>query len=304
MDQVLSLLSLTHGGAFAAHDAYAAGLEPADLEAAVRKGRLERVRRAAYVDATAWAGAAPEERYRLKARAVLRSRPGSAASHHAALALHGLPLWRADLTRIDVIGAVDQAVSRSGLWVHPRRLAPVTAVEGVATVEPAHAVVRTALTMGPECAIAAGDRGLHTGLLTMGQLDEAAAAVTPHEGRRRVLAVLKQLDAAAESVGETRTRLVLTGLGLSVTSQFELRDARGGFVARTDFLVEGRVVVEFDGRIKYQGPDGEKALWAEKRREDAIRALGYPVVRLTWADLEDPRRVLAKIRAALATLAA
>lgn len=300
MDQVLSLLSLTHAGAFAANDAYAAGLEPADLEAAVRMGRLQRVRRAAYVDAAAWGSATPDDRYRLRARAVLRSRPGSAASHHAALALHGLPLWRADLSRVDVIGDVGQAVNRSGLWVHPRWLAPLTTVDGVAAVEPAHAVVRTSLTMGPECAIAAGDQGLHTGLVTMDQLEEAAAAVTPHQGRRRVLTVLKQLDAAAESVGETRTRLVLTGLGLSVTSQVELRDPRGGFVARTDFLVEGRVVVEFDGRIKYQGPEGEKALWAEKRREDAIRALGYRVVRLTWADLDDPRRVLAKIRAALA----
>ncbi len=29
----------------------------------------------------------------------------------------------------------------------------------------------------------------------------------------------------------------------------------------------------------------------EKRREDALRSLGYRVVRLTWADLTDPRRV-------------
>lgn len=303
MDDALSLLSLAHAGAFAAQDAYAAGLDPADLDTAVRTGRLERVRRAAYVDAAVWASAAPEERYRLKVRGILRSRPASAASHHASLALHRLPLWRADLTRVDVIDDVGQAVNRAGLWVHPLRLAPVTTLHGLAVVQPAHAIVRSSLTMGRECGVAAGDQALHTGLVTMEQLEEAVASVTPHQGRRRAIDVLEQLDAAAESVGETRTRLVLTGLGFAVTSQVEIRDPRGGFVARTDFLVEGRVVVEFDGRIKYQGPEGEKALWAEKLREDAIRALGYAVVRLTWSDLDDPRRVLAKVRAALTATA-
>lgn len=251
MDDALGLLRLSRSGAFAASDAYAVGLRPPDLEAAVRTGRLERVRRGAYVDAALWASGNPDERYQLRVRAILRSRPAAAASHHASLALHGLPLWRADLTRVDVLGDVGQAVNRSGLWVHPRRLAPATVVDGLDVVEAAHAIVRTSLTMGPECGVAAGDRALHTGLVTMEQLEAAAGSVTPHEGRRRVLTVLEQLDAASESVGETRTRLVLTGLGFSVTSQFVVRDSRGSFVARTDFLVEGRVVVEFDGRIKY-----------------------------------------------------
>ena len=43
---------------------------------------------------------------------------------------------------------------------------------------------------------------------------------------------------------------------------------------------------------------------AEKIREDRLRANGYEVVRLTWADLDNPRRVDALIRAALARAAA
>ena len=72
----------------------------------------------------------------------------------------------------------------------------------------------------------------------------------------------------------------------------------GRFVGRVDFLVEGLVVVEFDGLVKYAGQEGRAALAAEKARESAIVDLGYEVVRLVWADLANPAEVARRIRAA------
>lgn len=89
--------------------------------------------------------------------------------------------------------------------------------------------------------------------------------------------------------------------GVPWVSQVPIRDARGQFVARVDFLVDRWVVVEFDGRMKYDDP---QVLWAEKRREDALRALGYEVVRLTWSDLDHPERVARLIREARGRAAA
>jgi very-short-patch-repair endonuclease len=65
----------------------------------------------------------------------------------------------------------------------------------------------------------------------------------------------------------------------------------GGRLFRADFRVVGtRVLVEFDGAVKYA--DGRRAtLFEEKRREDALRREGWVVVRLVWADLDDPERV-------------
>ncbi|MFW5472506.1 hypothetical protein ACOCJ5_04280 [Knoellia sp. CPCC 206450] len=84
----------------------------------------------------------------------------------------------------------------------------------------------------------------------------------------------------------------------------EVRDAFGRLVGRVDFLVEGTsVIVEFDGRVKFAAGD-PAVLWAEKRREDELRALGYVVVRITWADLQVPGQVAAKVRRALAAAAA
>jgi hypothetical protein len=65
------------------------------------------------------------------------------------------------------------------------------------------------------------------------------------------------------------------------------------------------------GLVKYGGADGRRALIEggnpslldsdfEKRREDALRSLGYQLVRLTWRDLHDPAVVEGLIRQAFA----
>lgn len=83
-------------------------------------------------------------------------------------------------------------------------------------------------------------------------------------------------------------------LGFSVVPQFTIRDAYGNFVGRVDFfLPDLGVVVEFDGASKYAmaAEGGQAALMAEKDRENAIRRLGYGIVRVTWKDLRNPQTI-------------
>ena len=111
--------------------------------------------------------------------------------------------------------------------------------------------------------------------------------------------MLRLVDGRRESVGESRCGVALAMAGIVATPQVTITDAHGGFVARVDFLVEGtRVVVEFDGKVKYAAGD-PTVLWDEKRREDRLRRLGYVVVRITWAHLERPGAVAAAVRSAL-----
>ena len=178
-------------------------------------------------------------------------------------------------------------------------------------VAPARAVVRTALTMGRDCAVVAGDAALHRGLVTEAELLAEVAAISPHEGRRRALDAVLHMDGRSESVGESRTRLIMGDLGFETESQVVLVDAEGRFIARVDLLVEG-VVVEFDGRVKYarsrdveDGVAGAgQGLWLEKRREDAIRRQGHPVERVIWSELRRPGLIGARIRAAQALVTA
>lgn len=82
-------------------------------------------------------------------------------------------------------------------------------------------------------------------------------------------------------------------------------DGLDGFDARVDFLWEAcRVIGEFDGKIKYgrllrPGETPGDAVFREKRREDALRELGYIVVRWIWDDLLHPARLVARITRAL-----
>ena len=311
MQERLQALAGRQAGAFSAAEALAIGCDERDLHRSVRVGELVRVRRGAYVSARVWADADVDERYRLTCLAVARSRPGDVLSHHAALAAHGLPLWDHDPGRIDLLSSVRQAVRRGAVWLHPASgVVRVDARGGLPVVSPARAVVRSALTMGRDCAVAAGDAALHRGLVDPTELLAEVARVSPHEGRRRAMQAVLSMDGRAESVGESRTRLVLDDLGLAHDSQVVITDADGRFVARVDFLVNG-VVLEFDGRLKYErarddqdeaASDPSEVLWLEKRREDRVRRLGHPFERVVWGELARPGLIGARIRAASAAI--
>jgi len=303
MDTRLQALAGSQAGTFCAAQAYALGLSDADLLAATRAGDIVRLRRSAFVSGRLWQGASADEKFRLRVMAVARSRPGDGLSHHAALAAYDLPLWGHDPGRIDLVTKTRRASSRNGLHLYPSVGCELDTIDGVPAVSIARAVVRTALTMGAECAVVAGDAALHAGRVTIDELLAEVALLSPHEGRTRAFECVLAMDGKAESPGESRTRLVLLGLGLEVESQVELCDDAGRFVARVDLLVEG-VVVEFDGRLKYRAdqvdagdPDAVgRVVWLEKRREDDIRGLGHPVERVVWSDLDRPGLLGKRVR--------
>lgn len=309
MSEILLDRAALWGGVFTTSDATTVGVSRNHLAGLVRSSDVVNVGPRAYVLSSALdAATTPESRHRLTTLAVLRSFDGRvAASHHSSLALHGLPFWRVDENTVHVC-RVDGRSSRvrGRLRIH-ESVAPDDLVTFRTTGAPATnatlAVIGTAMVDGVEAGIVAADAALHRKLTTADQLVDALAAMrhTPKVVAARQAVALA--DPLCESVGETRSRLILHALPGSpqVLSQHEIRGARGNLIARVDFLVGDRVVVEFDGRAKY-GMDGrrpEDDLWAEKRREDALRSLGYVVVRIVWADLERPELVVRRVLAAM-----
>jgi hypothetical protein len=68
-------------------------------------------------------------------------------------------------------------------------------------------------------------------------------------------------------------------------------------------VAEFRTLGEFDGKIKYgrllkPGEQPGDVVWREKLREDALRRLGWEVVRWTWAELMNPALLDRRRRAA------
>lgn len=263
-------LARGQGGVFAAADARRCGADAVLLHRLVSRGEVVRVRRGAFVLAEALTAAGPDERYRLHVKAVMRSRScGDAASHHAALAIHRLPLYGVDTGTVDVDTLVSRVRVRTGLRTHPPAASGVELVEGTRAVVVPTALVQTAAASGVVAGVCAMDRAVHEGRCGVDELTTAVELLAePH--RRAARTAIAAIDPRTESVGESRTRLLLTDLGFRVRTQFAVV-AGSAFLGRVDFLVDDVVVVEFDGMVKYEGADGKAALAAEKQRESRIR---------------------------------
>lgn len=306
MDGQVTTRISANGGVIGIGEVAALGYSSDDVQRWVREGHVVRLRRGAFVDASVWSEAGVDERYRLTVMAVARSRGAvEVVSRHSALALWRLPLWDVDRAMVVLASDVEEAATRSGLRVTPvRGLVAREKLDGLQVQAVADAIVTTA-SFSVEGAVVAADAAVHSGVCSIDDLDDARARLMPGlRGSRRVRRALASVDGASESPGESRTRLVLSALGLPVESQVKVRDGGGRVVARVDFLVAGRVVVEFDGAVKYASADGRAALVAEKAREDRLRELGYAVIRLTWTDLDRPHEIRRRIEAALRRVAA
>lgn len=170
-------------------------------------------------------------------------------------------------------------------------------------MQPAHAILQVARTFGVEAGLVSADCGLRTGAVTAAELKEVLTATRMRNGALDAETVVQFADALAESAGESRCRWLFSVLGLPPpVLQAVIRDRTGQFVGRVDFLFEAqRTIVEFDGLGKYTDRD---SVVSEKQREDALRACGYSVVRITWEDLAHPHRVLAKVRQGFQSAAA
>lgn len=265
----------------------------------VRLGQLTWVRQGVYLD-TALLSDEPSAvaRHVATSRAILRQRTGYALSHVSAVGAWRLPVIEEDLGPIHLSGVGAGRARRSDtVRTHPPVAAvDVTVYDGMTLVRPALAVVQTALDSGVRAGVVAADAGLRGGWFGRDDLALAMATLASRSGRRMVRArlMVELASPRSESVGESWCRVLFAALGMAQPAQqVDIHDERGCFVARVDFLDRGtKTVIEFDGLTKYAGALGRDALVAEKRREDAIRRLGYRVVRLTWADLSDPERAV------------
>ncbi|PFG27687.1 Uncharacterised protein [Corynebacterium renale] len=94
-------------------------------------------------------------------------------------------------------------------------------------------------------------------------------------------------DGSSESPGESVLRVQLRQSKDPAIKTVEPQARIGTY--RVDLLVNGHVVVEFDGKHKYgvDGQDAGQQIIAEKQRHNDLERRGYRVVRVTWDELLD-----------------
>lgn len=291
-------------------EAHADGFSDGDIARRRRSGLWTSVRGGAYVTAAAAASLSRRERHRLLIQATLsKLRRPAVLSHLSAAVLHGLPLWSLPLTAVHVTRTPPaKCDSDRNLICHVSRLSPdeVTVVDGLAVTTPTRTILDLGRLVGFVPALIAADAALHRVLTTSELLSAGLEDMVGTRGSRNAARVARFADGRSESVGESRSRILLAEARLPPPELQVPVYAEGGFfLGRGDFGYPAEQVLgEFDGRVKYgrllrPGTSAGDAVFEEKRREDAIRDAGWQVTRWTWSDLEVRGLVAARMQRAL-----
>jgi hypothetical protein len=292
-------------------DALRDGFSDAELAGAVRRQELFRLQRGTYVEAAASIPDDAAARHALVVAATIAGlRVPGVVGHASAAALHGLPLWGVPLDRVHVLRQPPAAGSGSArVHLHVARVTDdeVTLVEGIVTTDVTRTVVDVARTVPFESGVVLADRALRTSGTTPERLADCLRRMGPVPGSRRAARVLAFADRLSESVGESRSRVLLHRLGLPAPDlQVRVLRADRSSIGRCDFGWEKyRTLGEFDGKIKYgrllkPGQDPGLVVFQEKLREDELRDHRWEFARWTWDDLDRPRVVEARILRAFA----
>lgn len=301
----LLALAASQHGLFTTAQTERLGVSRVTLGRYLRAGLIERrlrgvyaVPRDAHSPALATAAApSPEDEHLELCRAAWLVYPDAVLTSTSAVVAAGLPVWGADLSRPFIRRIVDRGRGIRG--VHVRRPAGTTVeTEHGPTVPLVQALSEHAVDHGIVQGVVCADAALQRGLVAVDELRDHVATLSTRWSSRPK-AMTRLMDGRSESVGESRLRCILAFDGFTMVPQVEVCDADGRVLARLDGVLEGtRIALEFDGKIKYASGDTD-VLYAEKKREDMLRARGWIIVRISWADLEHPARIFAKVRRAL-----
>jgi hypothetical protein len=229
-------------------------------------------------------------------------------SHFSALVEWDVVQWDLPLDHVHITRD-DQRAGRKEAGVHQHlgalRPEDVVVRNGLRVTSVARTLLDCLSLVDVEHGLVIVNDALHRKLTTLKELKRCASYMDGWPGSLRHRVVLGLADARIESVGESRFFYLCWKLGLPLPiPQYEVRDAWGRVVAVVDFAwPELGLFVEFDGKVKYQSPDreGETAVdvvLREKRRESLVcRLTGWGCLRVVWADLYQPERTAAQVKA-------
>lgn len=293
----LRALASRNGGVFTRRAALTSGYTAQEVRVLTRPdGEWVIVCRGSYVERELWETHQPDARYALRARAVHQGLPENAVlSHASSAAFLEMPQRASWCEHVHVTRPRAQrggGLGGHGVKHHSARLddMDLATFHDLRLTGRARTAVDIGREFGFEDAVIACDAALRLGT-TRRQLHETLSRMTCWRSTPPVRSAVAIADGGAESVGESLTRLLVLELGIGIPeTQFHISGP--GWVAIADLRV-GHHLVEFDGRVKYVGREhggfatrpASDVLWAEKRREDRLRSLGWGVSRVVWSEL-------------------
>jgi len=212
-------------------------------------------------------------------------------SYESAALLWGLRLWRLPEQVHLVSGHNPSSRAAPDIVRHVLTLAAedVTERAGVRVTTLERTVVDLARGRTVADGLVVADDGLRHGA-DPAVMAALVAAQPGRRGVRRARTVLDLADGRAESPWETFTRLHVLAAGLPPPElQIAVATRLGEFRADMGWR-EWRVLIEFDGLVKYTdlaAGDPGRVVFEEKRRHDALVEAGWRILRVTRDDFRD-----------------
>lgn len=234
--------------------------------------------------------------WRVRIVAALLVLPADCVVSH----LTALRVWGYDTGGDDVELSTRTALRSRlpGVVLHRRLHAiPSTTVAGIPVTRPERTFVDCGTRLGLVTLVQVAEHLLRATSCTREGLESFCHAQHLH-GVTRTRRAMTMVRAGSESPRETLLRLMLVFARLPEPQvNVDVLDERGRFVARVDLLYpRWKVVVEYDGRHH----ETDRAQWArDRRRREALEALGYRIIVVAAADLAEPRQVPWRVHAAL-----
>lgn len=251
------------------------GMSTHQLTAAVREGKLLRVRRGVYA------------RPGTPAQILMAVRVGGRLTCLSMLHMIGIFVHSHARLHVKVPSDLSRSQRRrpQGARLHWGACVDED-LEHVVSVR--EAVRQSVLCQAPRSTIATLDSVLHHGVLTRDALADLFVELPLRYHR-----LLALVDGSSESGPETYMRLVLRSLGVQFETQVQIPG-----VGRVDFVVEGWLIIECDSRQFHEGWDKQVE---DRSRDIAAARLGYVTIRpLAAALLGDRSQVRADVQAVVA----
>ncbi|MDR7329022.1 hypothetical protein [Corynebacterium guangdongense] len=124
-------------------------------------------------------------------------------------------------------------------------------------------------------------------------IEDLHRSMTVEQRYHGVGAVRQAIDLSGDSADsplESMARVILVRAGVGrIQTQGQIRPSRGTTTYRVDLLIDGWLIVELDGNVKYDGATfgkrADEVIRAERQREKELQNAGFLVLRATFADL-------------------
>ena len=172
----------------------------------------------------------------------------------------------------------------------------VVAVRGLRVTSPLRTWFDLARLLPVQEAVAAVDWALHERMFTAPSLAAYIADRPRLRGVPQARQVLELADARAESLMESRLRVVLVQAGLPAPEvQYPVTDATGCVVRRIDMCYpDSALGIEYDGDLH------RSSLVDDNRRQNWLLDRGFVLLRYTASDVfRHPQELVAQVRSHL-----